>query len=143
MLGISAADILMASIYDVDKTKENDLYNNKVHYLSISAAALEQADTIIHIHLAHTGEGIVECELCKCFVKEGDEVEEDQSDKATIEITSRYQGKVVQFLHVTVDIVKAKLAVDHRILDRATVAQFCNEWKKLIEKSELVLLHTR
>ncbi|MFS7924347.1 putative dihydrolipoyllysine-residue (2-methylpropanoyl)transferase [Helianthus anomalus] len=84
---------------------------NKVHYLSISAAALEQADNIIHIHLAHTGEGIVECELCKCFVKEGDEVEEVQSDKATIEITSRYQGKVVQFLHVTVDIVKVNINI--------------------------------
>ncbi|MFS7924348.1 putative dihydrolipoyllysine-residue (2-methylpropanoyl)transferase [Helianthus anomalus] len=89
------------------------LYNNKVHYLSTSvAAALERVDNIIDIPLAQTGEGIAECELLKWFVKVGDEVEEYQSlcevqsDKATIEITSRYQGKVVQFLHVPGDIVK-------------------------------------
>ncbi|KAJ0594640.1 putative dihydrolipoyllysine-residue (2-methylpropanoyl)transferase [Helianthus annuus] len=89
------------------------LYNNKVHYLSTSvAAALERVDNIIDIPLAQTGEGIAECELLKWFVKVGDEVEkyqplcEVQSDKATIEITSRYQGKVIQFLHVPGDIVK-------------------------------------
>lgn len=44
-----------------------------------------------------------------------DEVEEFQplcevqSDKATIEITSRYKGKVVQMLHVPGDIVKVHL----------------------------------
>ncbi|XP_076928435.1 lipoamide acyltransferase component of branched-chain alpha-keto acid dehydrogenase complex, mitochondrial-like [Bidens hawaiensis] len=37
----------------------------------------------------------------------------------------------------------ANIAADHRILDGATVAQFCNEWKRLIEKPELILLHTR
>ncbi|KAK9059166.1 hypothetical protein SSX86_021785 [Deinandra increscens subsp. villosa] len=89
------------------------LYDHKVHYFSTSAAAaLEPVDNIIDIPLAQTGEGIAECELLKWFVKEGDEVEEYQrlcevqSDKATIEITSRYQGKVVQFLHVPGDIVK-------------------------------------
>lgn len=52
--------------------------------------------------------------LCK-----GDEVEEFQplcevqSDKATIEITSRYKGKVSKTLHVPGDIVKVdnKLSV--------------------------------
>ncbi|XP_076894570.1 lipoamide acyltransferase component of branched-chain alpha-keto acid dehydrogenase complex, mitochondrial-like [Bidens hawaiensis] len=88
------------------------LYNNKVHYFATSAAVLERVDNIIDIPLAQTGEGIAECELLKWFVKEGDEVEEYQrlcevqSDKATIEITSRYQGRVVQFLHVPGDIVK-------------------------------------
>ncbi|XP_076905097.1 lipoamide acyltransferase component of branched-chain alpha-keto acid dehydrogenase complex, mitochondrial-like [Bidens hawaiensis] len=88
------------------------LYNNKVHYFATSAAVLERVDNIVDIPLAQTGEGIAECELLKWFVKEGDEVEEYQrlcevqSDKATIEITSRYQGRVVQFLHVPGDIVK-------------------------------------
>lgn len=46
---------------------------------------------------------------------QGDEVEEYQplcevqSDKASIEITSRYKGKVVQFLHAPGDIVKVTL----------------------------------
>ncbi|XP_076881538.1 lipoamide acyltransferase component of branched-chain alpha-keto acid dehydrogenase complex, mitochondrial-like [Bidens hawaiensis] len=42
-----------------------------------------------------------------------------------------------------VSLMTANIAADHRILDGATVSQFCNEWKKLIEKPELLLLHTR
>ncbi|KGN57128.1 lipoamide acyltransferase component of branched-chain alpha-keto acid dehydrogenase complex, mitochondrial isoform X3 [Cucumis sativus] len=67
---------------------------------------------LVDIPLAQTGEGIAECELLKWFVQEGDEVEEFQplcevqSDKATIEITSRYKGKVGQLLYVPGDIVK-------------------------------------
>jgi 2-oxoisovalerate dehydrogenase E2 component (dihydrolipoyl transacylase) len=36
-----------------------------------------------------------------------------QSDKATIEITSRYKGKVAQFLYVPGDIVKGENFVFH------------------------------
>ncbi|KAM7255571.1 hypothetical protein ACFE04_008469 [Oxalis oulophora] len=67
---------------------------------------------IVDIPLAQTGEGIVECELLKWFVKQGDDVDEFQplcevqSDKATIEITSRYQGKVAQLLYQPGSIVK-------------------------------------
>ncbi|KAJ0034466.1 hypothetical protein Pint_24480 [Pistacia integerrima] len=70
------------------------------------------AGGIVDVPLAQTGEGIAECELLKWFVKEGDQVDEFQplcevqSDKATIEITSRYQGKVAQILHVPGSIVK-------------------------------------
>ncbi|KAK6913749.1 2-oxoacid dehydrogenase acyltransferase, catalytic domain [Dillenia turbinata] len=66
----------------------------------------------VDVPLAQTGEGIAECELLKWFVQEGDQVEEFQplcevqSDKATIEITSRYQGKVSEILYVPGDIVK-------------------------------------
>ncbi|GLT32518.1 hypothetical protein SLA2020_071810 [Shorea laevis] len=67
---------------------------------------------VVDVPLAQTGEGIAECELLKWFVREGDEVEEFQqlcevqSDKATIEITSRYKGKVAQIFYVPGDIVK-------------------------------------
>lgn len=70
------------------------------------------ASGIVSIPLAQTGEGIAECELLKWFVKEGDQVEEFQplcevqSDKATIEITSRYKGTVSQIIYVPGDIVK-------------------------------------
>ncbi|MCD9559381.1 Bce2p [Datura stramonium] len=81
------------------------------------------AGGIIDIPLAQTGEGIAECELLKWFVQEGEQVEEFQplcevqSDKATIEITSRYKGKVSQILHVPGSIVKVgetllKIGVD-------------------------------
>ncbi|KAL6185996.1 hypothetical protein ACLB2K_042118 [Fragaria x ananassa] len=67
---------------------------------------------VVDVPLAQTGEGIAECELLKWFVKEGDQVEafqpicEVQSDKASIEITSRYQGRVAQINYIPGDIVK-------------------------------------
>ncbi|KAJ3192387.1 hypothetical protein HK101_006624, partial [Irineochytrium annulatum] len=54
--------------------------------------------------LADIGEGITECEVIQWFVKPGDRIEqftricEVQSDKAAVEITSRYDG-VVKVLH--------------------------------------------
>lgn len=33
------------------------------------------------------------------------------------------------------------MGADHRIVDGATVARFCNEWKHLVENPELMLLH--
>lgn len=70
------------------------------------------AGNIVDVPLAQTGEGIAECELLKWYVQEGDYVDdfqplcEVQSDKATIEITSRYKGKVSNILHGPGDIVK-------------------------------------
>lgn len=67
---------------------------------------------VVEVPLAQTGEGIAECELLNWFVQEGDTVEEFQkicdvqSDKATIEITSRYSGKIHQILFVPGDIIK-------------------------------------
>ncbi|KAF8011156.1 hypothetical protein BT93_J1699 [Corymbia citriodora subsp. variegata] len=67
---------------------------------------------VVDVPLAQTGEGIAECELLKWFVQEGDLIEEFQplcevqSDKATIEITSRYKGKVAHINHIPGDIVK-------------------------------------
>lgn len=64
------------------------------------------------VPLAQTGEGIAECELLRWFVAEGDQVDEFQplcevqSDKATIEITSRFKGKVHKIHFVPGDIVK-------------------------------------
>ncbi|XP_020589680.1 lipoamide acyltransferase component of branched-chain alpha-keto acid dehydrogenase complex, mitochondrial, partial [Phalaenopsis equestris] len=74
--------------------------------------ALVDSPALVDVPLAQTGEGIAECELLKWFVEEGDHVEEFQplcevqSDKATIEITSRFKGKVHQVLCVPGDIVK-------------------------------------
>ncbi|ONK63404.1 uncharacterized protein A4U43_C07F14790 [Asparagus officinalis] len=70
------------------------------------------AAAVVDVPLAQTGEGIAECELLQWFVQEGDHVEEFQqlcevqSDKATIEITSRYKGKILQILYVPGDVVK-------------------------------------
>jgi len=62
--------------------------------------------------LADIGEGIAEVELLKWFVKEGDSIKsfdricEVQSDKATVEITSRYDGKIAALHHTEGSIVK-------------------------------------
>ncbi|KAG8052110.1 hypothetical protein GUJ93_ZPchr0001g32189 [Zizania palustris] len=67
---------------------------------------------LVEVPLAQTGEGIAECELLRWFVNEGDQVDEFQrlcevqSDKATIEITSRFKGKVHQIHFGPGEIVK-------------------------------------
>ncbi|KAG6493327.1 hypothetical protein ZIOFF_048309 [Zingiber officinale] len=40
-------------------------------------------------------------------------------------------------------VASVTVGADHRIVDGATVARFCNEWKLLIEKPELLLLHMK
>ncbi|KAI4317566.1 hypothetical protein L6164_025429 [Bauhinia variegata] len=86
---------------------------------------------LVDVPLAQTGEGIAECELLKWFVQEGDQVEEFQplcevqSDKATIEITSRYKGKVAQIQYFPGEIVKVgetllKILVNESSYPRAT-----------------------
>ncbi|XP_042476143.1 lipoamide acyltransferase component of branched-chain alpha-keto acid dehydrogenase complex, mitochondrial-like [Macadamia integrifolia] len=87
-------------------------YTGKRWFSSTQALVDLPVRGIVEVPLAQTGEGIAECELLKWFVQEGDHVEEFQplcevqSDKATIEITSRYKGKVSQILYSPGDIVK-------------------------------------
>ncbi|XP_057539679.1 lipoamide acyltransferase component of branched-chain alpha-keto acid dehydrogenase complex, mitochondrial [Amaranthus tricolor] len=92
-------------------------------YFTTHAAVDPMLGGMVDVPLAQTGEGIAECELLKWFVQEGDQVEEFQplcevqSDKATIEITSRYRGKISHILHTPGDIVKVgetllKMAVE-------------------------------
>lgn len=104
-------------------SKSNASFTLRGCSFSTQAALDLPAGGVIDIPLAQTGEGIAECELLKWFVQEGEQVEEFQplcevqSDKATIEITSRYKGKISQILHVPGSIVKVgetllKIGVD-------------------------------
>uniref|UniRef100_A0A5B7C1U6 Dihydrolipoamide acetyltransferase component of pyruvate dehydrogenase complex n=1 Tax=Davidia involucrata TaxID=16924 RepID=A0A5B7C1U6_DAVIN len=102
-----------ASFYSTDKNINFNIpYGMKKCSFSSHALVELPVDGLVDVPLAQTGEGIAECELLKWFVHEGDQVEEFQplcevqSDKATIEITSRYKGKVSQVLHVPGNIVK-------------------------------------
>ncbi|KAJ1692096.1 hypothetical protein LUZ63_008794 [Rhynchospora breviuscula] len=76
------------------------------------AQAISSGGELVEVPLAQTGEGIAECELLKWFVQQGDHVEEFQrlcevqSDKATIEITSRFKGQIHQINFNPGDIVK-------------------------------------
>eukprot|EP01039_Chlorochromonas_danica_P002557 gene2557-2798_t len=71
----------------------------------------------IPFKLADIGEGIAEVELLKWFVKEGEKVKsfdricEVQSDKATVEITSRYDGVIAKLHHSEGSIVKVGSAL--------------------------------
>ncbi|KAJ5934035.1 hypothetical protein N7466_003582 [Penicillium verhagenii] len=62
--------------------------------------------------LADIGEGITECRVVQWFVKPGDQVSqfdaicEVQSDKASVEITSRYDGVVASLHHETDEIAE-------------------------------------
>ncbi|PWZ00144.1 DNA repair helicase [Testicularia cyperi] len=62
--------------------------------------------------LADVGEGITECEIIKWFVQPGavvqefDPICEVQSDKASVEITSRYAGKIKRLMHKEGDVAK-------------------------------------
>lgn len=38
---------------------------------------------------------------------------------------------------------QVNIGADHRVLDGATVARFCGEWKQFIEKPELLMLHMK
>jgi 2-oxoisovalerate dehydrogenase E2 component (dihydrolipoyl transacylase) len=67
--------------------------------------------------LADIGEGIAEVELMKWFIKKGDKVKafdricEVQSDKATVEITSRYDGIISAVHHEEGSIVKVTIHI--------------------------------
>ncbi|KXS22440.1 hypothetical protein M427DRAFT_50763 [Gonapodya prolifera JEL478] len=67
---------------------------------------------VIPFHLADIGEGIQECEIVQWYVKEGDRIQmfdklcEVQSDKATVEITSRYDGVVKKLHHKVGEMAK-------------------------------------
>jgi len=66
---------------------------------------------VISFPLAQTGEGIAECELVKWLVKEGDRIKqfdkicEVQSDKASIEISSPYDGQIKSTPHEVGDVI--------------------------------------
>eukprot|EP00803_Ostreobium_quekettii_P008966 evm.model.scf_437EXC.1 EVM.evm.TU.scf_437EXC.1 scf_437EXC:1447-5279(+) len=70
------------------------------------------ASSVIQFPLPQTGEGIAECEVLKWYVKEGGAVEkfgmlcEVQSDKATIQITSPHDGRILKVHHQEGDVVK-------------------------------------
>jgi 2-oxoisovalerate dehydrogenase E2 component (dihydrolipoyl transacylase) len=67
--------------------------------------------------LPDIGEGIVECELVKWLVDEGDEIQEDQpvvevmTDKALVEIPAKHSGTIVSLFYQQGDIAKVHTAL--------------------------------
>jgi 2-oxoisovalerate dehydrogenase E2 component (dihydrolipoyl transacylase) len=80
------------------------------HYASSTINT--QTSGIVQFKLADVGEGIAECEVLKWHIKVGDKIKEFdpicevQSDKATVEITSRYDGIVTKLHYATGSMAK-------------------------------------
>ncbi|KAF9099027.1 hypothetical protein BGX29_007312 [Mortierella sp. GBA35] len=74
--------------------------------------ASAMANAKVPFLLADIGEGITECEVIQWFVKTGDKVEEFdrlcevQSDKASVEITSRFTGTIASLKYKVGDMAK-------------------------------------
>ncbi|KAG0261048.1 hypothetical protein BG011_001406 [Mortierella polycephala] len=81
---------------------------NHIHRFHASALANAKVPFL----LADIGEGITECEVIQWFVKAGDKVEEFdrlcevQSDKASVEITSRFTGTIASLKYKVGDMAK-------------------------------------
>ncbi|KAJ2706854.1 hypothetical protein FB645_001302 [Coemansia sp. IMI 203386] len=81
-----------------------------MHTRGLSGSATARRSETVAYKLADIGEGITECEIIQWFVKPGDKVSqfdkicEVASDKATVEITSRYDGVVRQLYYKENDI---------------------------------------
>jgi 2-oxoisovalerate dehydrogenase E2 component (dihydrolipoyl transacylase) len=96
--------------------KSNYVINNS-NSRFYSTTKYASAKNIVPFNLADIGEGIAEVELIKWFVKKDqmvksfDPICEVQSDKATVEITSRYDGKVVNVYGDEGSIVKVGSAL--------------------------------
>ncbi|KAE9355595.1 Lipoamide acyltransferase component of branched-chain alpha-keto acid dehydrogenase complex [Phytophthora fragariae] len=90
----------------------------------------------IPFKLADIGEGIAEVEVLQWFVKSGDEVKqfqnvcEVQSDKATVEITSRYDGVVTKVHYEVGDMAKVGSTLIDIDVDEATAATVAGGGKK-------------
>jgi 2-oxoisovalerate dehydrogenase E2 component (dihydrolipoyl transacylase) len=80
----------------------------------VSPSSSSSSGNVTQFKLADIGEGIAEVEVMKWFIKEGDFIKtfdrvcEVQSDKATVEITSRFEGRISKVHYNNGDIVKVK-----------------------------------
>lgn len=94
------------SFYRIEGQRQSSFTQNRYHQIMktrfSTAPALQKERTVIPFLLADIGEGIHEVELIKWNVQVGDTVEQFdlicqvQSDKATVDITSRFDGTIVE-----------------------------------------------
>ncbi|MCO5609331.1 hypothetical protein L7F22_063557 [Adiantum nelumboides] len=113
---------------------------------STSAPHATEPEGIIEVPLAQTGEGIADCELLSWLVEEGDHIDEFQpicsvqSDKATIQITSRYKGKVSRLNFLPGDVIKVGESLLELISDSSLVHSSSID-ESLQEESDLCGQH--
>lgn len=102
----------MIKCREFGKENHGQWNGSTVVWRPFSTAPLGDDSTVIPFILADIGEGIAEVELLQWFVHEGDHVHqfdricEVQSDKATVEITSRYDGRITSLEHEKGSMIK-------------------------------------
>ncbi|KAJ1563072.1 hypothetical protein HK405_002891 [Cladochytrium tenue] len=102
-LSVAGASAVAAGTYD--QVLERAWLPRRVPTGATGFHSSPRAMRLVPYLLADIGEGITECEVVQWHVKEGDRVEqfdkicEVQSDKAAVEITSRYDGVVRRLLY--------------------------------------------
>ncbi|KAI8881548.1 hypothetical protein K501DRAFT_222767 [Backusella circina FSU 941] len=118
--------------YLLSRSSLHPLYNStKRHFYS--ARSLLNVKPFL---LADIGEGITECEVVQWFVKPGDTVEEFdkicevQSDKASVEISSRYAGSILKLHYNPNDVAK----VGYPLVDIETSSMEEDGPSKIIEQ---------
>ena len=105
---------------DTQEDAQAEVKDNASETASANDSASSSASNGKHIEdfiLPDIGEGIVECEIVKWNVAEGDEIEEDQAvvevmtDKAVVEIPAKNAGTVHRLYYAQGDIAKVHSAL--------------------------------
>jgi 2-oxoisovalerate dehydrogenase E2 component (dihydrolipoyl transacylase) len=112
-------------------------------FKSTATMAEEDKQTMTPFLLADIGEGIAEVEILQWFVEAGEEVKqfdricEVQSDKATVEITSRYDGRIASLEYQVGEMAKVGLpllfletdddGIENQDSDRVIMEEFKEE----------------
>ena len=105
---------------DTQEDAQAEVKDNASETASVNDSASSSASNGKHIEdfiLPDIGEGIVECEIVKWNVAEGDEIEEDQAvvevmtDKAVVEIPAKNAGTVHRLYYAQGDIAKVHSAL--------------------------------